>query len=166
MAFVSVGFQLSVTLIDTGGDSSVKTYDLRGADADEAATNAAAFLTDLQAATLCVVTRYSISTVFAQDALVLPTSAGARNSMQAVVSGYIADNPSKRASAVIPGPVADVFVATSGPNSDIVDVADATVTAFMDNFKAAGTVFISDGEDLDVNPGLVGYRRTTARRLA
>lgn len=166
MALTATGFELTVSLIDTGGEIANKTYGVRGADYDEATTNAAAFLTDLAAASLCVVTGYRLSTVFANDALVLPTSPAARNSMQALITVDIADNPLKHATIVIPGPVADVFVATSGPNSDVVDATQGEVTDLVDNFKAAGTVFISDGEDVDVNPNIHGIRRTVFRRLA
>lgn len=166
MALTAVGFELSVSLVDTGGEVSNKTYGVRGADYTEALANAAAFLVDLAAASLCVVTGYHLSTVFAEDAITLPTSAGARNSMQAVITVDIADNPLKHATIVIPGPVANVFVSTSGPNSDIVNAVHAIVTALVDNFKAAGSVFISDGEDVDVNPNIHGIRRTVFRRLA
>jgi hypothetical protein len=166
MAFVSDGFRLSVTLVDTGNDKSVKGYDLRAADMDEAIANAALFMTDLAAATLCAISGYSIAEVYTQDALTAPTSAGARNSMQAVITADIADNPLKHGTIVIPGPVADVFVAASGSNSDVVNAAHAVVTNLVDNFKALGTVFVSDGEDIDVNPNIKGVRRTVFRRLA
>ena len=167
MALTFTKWTLSVSLIDKGTDVTVKTYQVRGADYAEASTNAIDFLTDLQAATNCAITGYNLGGEFANDALAIPTLDSARNSMQALITVNIADDPLKHGQITIPGPVSAVFVDTSGPNSDIVDPGASVVTNLVDNFKAAGTVYISDGEDVDATaPGIKGIRRTMFRRLA
>lgn len=167
MALTFTAWKLTVSFIDKGGDITTKTYQIRGADYDEASTNAIALITDLTAASLSAITGYNLGGEFAQDALALPTLDGARNSMQAVITVDIADNPLKHGTITIPAPVSAVFVATSGPNSDVVDGTASVVTNLVDNFKAAGTAYISDGEDVDTtSPNIKGVRRTLFRRLA
>jgi hypothetical protein len=167
MALTFTGWKVTVSFIDKGGDITKKTYDVRGADYGEASTNVIALMTDLQAASLAAITGYNLGGEFAQDALALPTLDGARNSIQALITVDIADNPLKHGTITIPAPVSAVFVATSGPNSDIVNATAGVVTDLVDNFKADGTVFISDGEDVDTTaPNIKGIRRTLFRRLA
>jgi len=167
MALTAVGWQLSFTLIDTGNDLSTKTVELAGADYDEALANAVLYLADYAAASLAAITGYSVATVFAEDALTLPTSAGARNSIQAVITADIEGNPLKHGTIVVNAPVADVFVATSGSNSDVVNAAHAIVTNLVNNYKPANTAYISDGENIDNSaPNIRGYRRTVFRKLA
>lgn len=167
MARTFVGWKATVSFIDKGSDITKKTYDIRGADFDEASTNTIALVTDLAAASSCAISGYEVGGVFAEDALALPTLDSARNSMQAVITVDIADNPLKHGTITIPGPVSAVFVATSGANSDVVNAAAGVVTDLVDNFKAAGTAYISDGEDVDTtSPNIKGIRRTVFRRLA
>lgn len=167
MALTFTGWKLTVSMIDKGGEVTKKTYDVRGADYDEASANTIAFLVDLQAASLAAITGYNLGGEFAQDAIALPTLDGARNSIQALITVDIADNPLKHATITVPAPVSSVFVSTSGPNSDVVNASAGVVTDLVDNFKSAGTVYISDGEDVDTtSPNIKGIRRTLFRRLA
>lgn len=166
MAFVSLGFRASFTLIDVGNDPTVKTYELRAASAAVAQTAAEDILPILEAVTNSKVGTYTVSQVFAEDAFIPPVVAGARNSMQALISVAIASNPLKTADLSIPAPVAAVFESTTGPNSDIVDSEAAIVIAYVDMFKAAGLAYISDGETVAANSQTRGIRRTVKRRLA
>ena len=167
MAFVATGFRVTYTIIDKGSNITKKTLELRGADHDEAVTNAAAYRVALQNTMASVVLGYDVAQVFEEDTVVLPTGDTAINSMQAIMSGLIDGEPLKKATWTIPGPLPLVFVSTTaGANYDIVNPANSFVAALTNQYKATGSVFISDGEDLDANPDVVGVRRTVKRRLA
>lgn len=167
MAFVSVGFEATFSILDKGSNVSKKTVRLRGADFDEALANAQAYRVALQNTMASVITGFHVGEVYADDALVLPTGDTAINSMQAIISGLIDGDPLKRATFVINGPLPLVFNSTTaGENYDIVNPANAFVLALINQYKATGSVFISDGESLDPTPDARGVRRTVKRRLA
>lgn len=167
MAFVSTGFEVTITIIDKGSNITTKTLGVRGADFDEATTNALAYRVALTNVMASVITGFRVSEVYAEDTLVLPTGDTAINSMQAILSGLIEGDPLKRATWTIPGPLPLVFNSTTaGENYDIVNPANSFVLALTNQYKAAGSVFISDGEDLAASPDVRGVRRTTKRRLA
>lgn len=70
--------------------------------------------------------------------------------------------PLKKATFSLPAPAAAVFLDTSGPNEDVVDINDIGIQALALWLQTYGTV--SDGE---VPEGLLsGYRRSRGRRLA
>lgn len=167
MAFVQTGWRATYTIIDKGSNITKKTLELRAADAAAAATAAGAYRVALQNVMASVVVGYDVAAVFADDALVLPTGDTAINSMQAIISGLIDGDPLKRATFTIPGPLPLVFVSTTaGENYDVVNTANTFVDALIDQYKAAGSVYISDGEDLAEPADARGVRRTVKRRLA
>jgi len=156
MALVSVGFQATVTLVDTGGNESNKQYEVRGATFADAATNVLALLTDIALVSDAIVKGYRVSQVFANDAFAYPADAEIEN--QALIIVRLATNPTKTASVLIPAPKDTLFVGASGPTYNVVDMADANVLGYIGNFLAAGTCFISDGEDMAVDGGISGHR--------
>lgn len=167
MAFVQTGWQATFQIIDKGSNVSSRTVEIRGADYDAALANAQAYRVALQNVMASVIMGFHIGAIYADDALVLPTGDTAINSMQALLSGLIAGDPLKRASWTIPGPLPLVFNSTTaGENYDIVNPANAFVLALTNQYKAAGSAYISDGEDLDDAPDVRGARRTVKRRMA
>lgn len=167
MAFVQVGWRATYTILDKGSNVTKKTLELRGADFDEASTNAAAYRVALTNVMASVVLGFDVAAVFEEDTVVLPTGDTAINSMQAIQSGLIEGEPLKRATWTIPGPLPLVFVSTTaGENYDIVNNANSFVIALTNQYKSTGSVFISDGEDLATVPDARGVRRTVKRRLA
>lgn len=166
MALTAVGFEVEVSLLDSGNDVTKKTYQLRGATIADAVTNAGTFVAALVATSDAKVASYRVAQVWAEDALTAFANDTVRNSNQAVITVSIADNPLKKATIVIPAPKNAVFTAASGEGSDIVLPTAAIVLGLVDQFKSTGSVFISDGEDVDAVPNIKGVRRTVYRRLA
>lgn len=166
MALTHQKFVLEVTFRDSGDDLTMKSYELRGADLAAATANAATLLGALVAASDSKVSSYRIADVFAEDAWAAYAGDTVRNSVQAVITVDIADAPNKKATIVVPGPKNALFTAVTGAGSDVVSPVAALVTGLVDQFKAAGTAYISDGESVDAVPNIKGIRRTVFRRLA
>lgn len=166
MALVSTGFQLEVSLLDSGNDVTRKTYQLRGADFAAATANAATMIGALSAASDAKLIGYRVAEVFAEDAIAAFADDKVRNSNQAVITVTIANNPLKKGTIVVPAPKNALFTSVSGEGSDVIQANAALVTGLVGQFKATGSVFISDGEDVDDVPNIRGVRRTVYRRLA
>lgn len=165
MALVSTGYELHVQLIDRGANTTSKTYQIStSADFDAAATKAATILAELASVSALVVTGYRLAEVYTEDALTIPSSADAQAEVNAQIVGYIDNLGSKKAIIEIPGPIAAaVWVATSGANSNVVDVGDADVLAYFGLFAVGGPAYVSDGESFATN-GIINGLRVTKRR--
>lgn len=148
MALVTDGFELSVGLIDNGRKAISKVFKLRAADAAAAATAAGEVLSDLNGVTDLAITGYRLTEVFIEDALTVPTALNAQAENIARVSIQLATSPLKKATIDIPGPADTLFAGAAGTAGyDVVDINDALLQAWTANYRASGTVFISDGED-------------------
>lgn len=162
MALVHAKFVLNVKFIDVGRKQTSKEYQLVAADADEAATAAAALLSDIAGVTNLEILGYSINDVFVEDAVTIPTivSATRKNILRLVVQ--LADRPLDTAVLEIPGPLDTLFVGAPGTtNYNVVDITDALLLAYTDNFRdgATPTASISDGEFMANTGGHIrGFR--------
>lgn len=165
MAIVSAGWQGTIDLIDGLGKVTQQTRRLRADDYTEAAAAISAYMDSLVAVTDCIVVGYSVGEIFTENALGALPAVTVLNSVQAVISAAILDQPTKFASTAIPGPKLTIFNGTSGKNAAIVDVNDPLVTAFLTEFTEAGSVYISDGESLDPVFNASGERVSKYRRL-
>jgi hypothetical protein len=167
MAYGVDKWEISLESLDKGGNLSIKTYELQATTDAEAATAATAFVTAYATMTECFIPTYKVSKVISDPLIVgVPASDLAMNSVQAVVSGSLAVSALKRATFVVNGPKAAVFVATSGPNRNVVNVAADPTASFIGEFKGGGSVYISDHELFALDPNPKGIRRTSFRRLA
>jgi len=162
MAFVSKGWVLTVTLIDRGLNQTTKTYQLTSADAAAAATDAAAVMAALAGVSAAAQAKYSLGEVFEDDAVVLPpSSADAQIEVVASITTFIDNEGSKKANYGIPAPiVANVFLSTSGANSNIVNTSSAQIIAYHGIFGVGGEATLSDGEVAGV---IISGVRTTKR---
>lgn len=143
MALVSGGFFLTVTLQDSGLNTTTKEWELRGADIAAATTNAASFLTSLNAVTDANVVRYSISSRFYENAPSTPSS----GQIEELAIVAVRTSGGNGATIEIPSPVAALFLDTTGANSNVVDTTATVLGDYYAEFLASGgTVFISDGE--------------------
>jgi hypothetical protein len=161
MALVSNGFWLVVTLRDNGGNETTKTYQMVAADADTAATDAAAVLTALNAVTDAVVVSYFAYERFIEAAFSYPGD-GVQVENLALLDFDLVDHPEKTATVTIPAPNIGIFVASSGSGANIVDTSDAALVTFRDLFRTGGKLLISDGE---VAESLVRGRRIHRKSL-
>lgn len=115
-------------------------------DETGAAAAITAFLTDLAGVSAGVVKSYSLTVTSVEDAYNRPTSDDAEWRDTAQVVTDIEDQPLKAATIRIPMPLIGIMRGTAGELMDEVDVADAALIAYVDNFRAAGKFTVSDGE--------------------
>lgn len=151
MALTLDRFELQVTLFAFDDDgtqvSRKKTYEINAVGADaaaqrlDAASKAAAFLTDLQAVTGAGVGSYRLSEVQEDPAISVPTD---NLYKEAVIVFALNETGSKKATHTVPAPAA-VLLSSDGRS---VDVGSTESQAFFDNFKDAGGIRISDGESV------------------
>lgn len=168
MALVKQGWYLEVQLIDKGGNTTTRRYQLAIDDvADDISglvTAQNAMLVALQGATQCVIKQYSLNRFSINDALTLPTGDGAEVEKHALITAPIHGVPNKSATIDIPAPENAMFIGTSGPGWNVVDPTSALLLAYLDQFTdPSGSFYLSDGEQID-QVNLRG-RRTSSHSL-
>lgn len=151
------GYFLSVTLIDTQGDSSTKRFAMTSADNLTAVADAATILSALNGVTDSVVQSYSLQQIFDEDAFAYPT--GADNSVKAVITYQLA-NKAQKGTEAIPAPSNDIFEQPSGVGNNIVDLVDPAVVAYVSMYQSGGECFLSDG---DLSDFAIRGKRSTRR---
>lgn len=159
MALASVGWYLSVVLADNGGNKSTLRYDLTAADAATAATDASTIMTELGPVTDAAIVGYSLGERFEEDTTFY--GSGEIENI-ASISARIDSADQKWATIKIPAPAAGIFKAASGPDYNLVDVADADLVAYLNLFATGNEALLSDGEAL-VSPGTAG--NVTGKRI-
>lgn len=153
----------TIQFVDKGGNFSTRSYRHRqldtSGDISALITAQSGLVAALQAVSDCSVKQVTLSRVQTNDANpLLPTADTAEVEMQALITARITGHPNKSASLSIPGPKNGIFVASSGKNYNIVDMADADVITFMSLFAGTTPDFlVSDGETI-VNSGAAGKR--------
>jgi len=155
MALVSTGFELVVTLADTGDNRTTRTYDLVEAAYADAAADGAALVALLAAITDATVVGYGLKQKFLENAFALPGNAEVEN--QAFFAGKINGDPTDSATLSVPAPSNAIMTAASGPGYNIVDMGNTDVQAFVAVFDTGGTAQLSDGETWD--PATVSGKR-------
>lgn len=154
MALVSTGFVGSVTLQDEEGSRATLQYDLTAVTNAAALTDMLDIVTRLAAITDCAISGYSVSEVFAEDALTLPD--GIEVEKRAVISAKLAGTlPQEYVNIVIPGPSGGIFIAATGPDAKRVDPADTDLRAYLATFVSGGEATISGGQVI-VDPTAAG----------
>lgn len=160
MAVVKKGYFLSITLQDSGFNSTTIERELRGSDFATASTNATAYMTALATVTDAKVARYSISERWYDNAFSAPVAGEVEE--LGIVS--IRTTGGNNAIVEVPAPKAGVFVGTSGTDKNIVNLASGSIMeTFLDEYEAVGgSVFVSDGEAMAV--AISGQRGTKKSR--
>jgi len=160
MAWVTDGWWITLELVDAGNNKTTRSYQLQATTDAEAATAAAAFLDIFEAVCAAGTRRYEIHKRFVNDAFALP-AAGVQIEGNALIIMTDSVDPSKKHRTWIPAPETDVFLATTGDNANVVDIAHADVVAFVGAFHGGEQVYISDKELVQGLP--VSGRRVTKR---
>lgn len=145
MPLVTTGFKLSVILVDTGGNTSTKVFDLQAATYAAAVTDAATIIAALNPITTAAIRSYSIAEKFEEDAFTFPTAAEIENQAEIVVR---LATMNKYATIYVPSPIASIFVSPNGDGYNIVDGTDALVAAYLALFNAGAEAYLSDGETI------------------
>lgn len=169
MALALSKFELVVAYIGARDVERTKTFGIRTEGVDIAAkrTNAIAakvtILSALEAASDIFVqnTRF-IEVDFDADAV--PSSGLGNPYEEIVITVGLDAGGGKKATVSIPAPTDTLFVGDSG-NTDDVDTADATLLAFIAEFKNDGTKLgtVSDGEQFEDPPNIYSARLRSIR---
>jgi len=168
MALVELYWDLVVDLIDRGGNTTTRTYRLTNTDdagdMDAVLASVTDILDRLADVSLLVVSGYSVNKRFIENALSLPTDAGAEVEAHAEITWPIYQHPEKSGTIDIPGPKVAVFQGTTGDPYNQVDFGAAEVLAYVGIWTFAGDLaLISDGEQLANSIGSGSGRRTHSR---
>lgn len=149
MAFVSQGWFLDTTWIDTGGNTTQRRFALTATDT---AGDIAAVIADVQtivaayiAASNAVLVKQVVGQVNVEDTVTLPAGdVNVEENLQ--VSAKIFGTPNKSAVFEIPAPKDTLFVAPTGPGHNLADFADPLLGAIVNLYKNGAQVTVSDGE--------------------
>jgi len=144
MALVSGGYELSVVLKDTGGNTTNMKYDLTAVTAAAAETDALAIIAVLNPITDATIVGYRVSHKFVEDDFSYPAAAEVEK--KASIVSLIDGESVKTCNVKIPAPNVGIFMGTSGEAFNIVDVADVALGSYLAVFQTAGEATISDGE--------------------
>lgn len=161
MPLVSDGFDLIVKLADTGGKTFPMPYQLVAADYAAATAAATTIIGRLNALTDMVVSGYSLSERFIEDALAFPTAPPVEGENKARLVLQIYDQPTKKVTVHIPGAIGLLYQAISGPGWDSVDLSYPPLAAYLTTWHPGGLATISDGENVALTPnnGLLSGKR-------
>lgn len=163
MAWQSLGYVLRVRLVDAGNNEVAKTYVMTAALHADALTEALVIIDALEAVCALGTKTYAINEEFYNDAFALPP-AGVQAEARAVLIGTDGTLPNKQHRTEIPGPETDVFLATQGEGANIVDIAHQDVLDYWNLFDATGEATLSDGESVETDGIIKGYRRTVGKK--
>jgi len=161
MAYVLAWYKSVFTFADKGGNETTREHRLR--ESDDAGDISALItaqndlLADYVAISDAVIKSVNLSRVTINDAFALPSVGEVENNAHLLYT--ITAHPNKSAFFDVPAPKDGAFVGAPGTKQyNVVDMADALVTNFADNF--AGTTpnyLVSDGETIVAGSG-VGKR--------
>lgn len=148
MAFVGSYFGATYSFVDSGANQVTREYNMKPevATYDDAAAAAVAMQPIVDALSGATMPKFRVWRDYVNNAFVLPGDAGVQVENQASLTYLLQAVGSKKANLNIPAPVIGIFVGSSGPNSNVIDVDDLAVIAFSDQFLAAGNFRLSDGE--------------------
>jgi len=144
MAIVLSHRNLTVDLVDTGGNKTTRSFRLTAADDATMGTDVTAILAALDAVTDANVTAYSFGEVWVEQSLALPAAAEVENQLQLTLP--IFQKPNKSGTVTIPAPTVGIMVGTSGQGFNQPDFADAALIAYINLFTTGGKATLSDGE--------------------
>lgn len=148
MAYISAGFFVEVTVIDSSQVKSTLEYQMTGANYAAVVADIPAVVAALLGVTVSTISGYHLLEKFYNDGFAVP-STGRSNKEKAVVSAYIDGDPTKTAVFSIPNPEDTVFSGAPGTtNFNVVDLADGALVAYAALFQAGNECNISDGETI------------------
>jgi hypothetical protein len=155
MSLASIGYFANVVVVDSGGNKSTLRYKLTEAAVPaDAIADAATIVAALNAVTDGVVLSYTVGEAFEEDSSFFAAE-GVQVENVALITAKIDNAELKYTTLKIPAPNIGIFVAATGPNSNVVDAADSTLQTYLACFATSGIATVSDGEALE-SPGTAG----------
>lgn len=132
MALVSDGYFMSVQVTDASGVNKASlSYDVEGADLATALTNAQTIVSDLDAITDGVIVGYRLGEKYIEDTL---ENAPAGTQIENMASITVVLEDGAKHTLRIPAAAAAIFRDTVGEESNEVDLTNADLLAFLNNF--------------------------------
>lgn len=153
MTLQLTGWKATVKVVDEAGNMARLYPDVQGADYATALTNLQSFITELDPLTDGLIIGYDLASVYQEDTSLYGASGSEVENIAEIVCPL--ETAGKYHTFRIPAPSIGIFVDTSGPDKNVVDVTDADVLAFVSlhtNKTGYGTpgadaiVLVSDGE--------------------
>jgi len=135
---------LTVEFVDTGGNTTTRSYRLTSADDATMVTDTATILAAIANVTDATVKGYSFGQVWAEQSLALPAAAEVENQLQLTLP--IFQKPNKSGTLTIPSPKVGIMQNTSGQGFNLPDFTDAALQAYINLFTTGGEATLSDGE--------------------
>ena len=167
MAVVSEGFEITLTVADTGDNRSTLTYPCDPAvvvDYAEAVLAKTALIAAYEGVSDAEIVGATIKEVYYENAIVLPASAQVE--MKASITLQIFGQ-NKKANIKIPAPKATLFNGASGAAFNQIDVTDPALIIYVGKYwTGTGLFYISDGEKVaTASPanGIVVGKRINAK---
>lgn len=151
------GWFLTITVQDRNMDYVTLTFELRATNAVEAEAERTAIFTAFDDVSQAVIVGYGLNQRFVNDSIGVP--AAGEVEVKARVSYQLKDT-FKKGTFDIPAPKETIFLALTGKQNKVLDVADAAVMAYADLFRAAGSAYIGNGGSLEY---LLEGRKVTSR---
>jgi len=151
------GWFLTMTVQDRNMDYVTLTYELRATNEIEAEAERTAIFAAFDDVSLAVIVGYGLSQRFVNDSIGIP--AAGEVEVKARLSYQLKDSFHK-GTFDIPAPKETIFLALTGKQNKVVDVANADVIAYADMFRAAGSAYIGNGGSLEY---LLEGRKVTSR---
>lgn len=159
MALAGFRWEMTVTYADSGNNYAPRTYSAdyaTFADFDAFLSGSTALLTQIELLTDCEVVKVERKLVEFEESITLPTNVQVEN--QGFFSGKVDGDPTQSATLSLPALKNTFYVATTGKGNNVVNVSNATVAAFLNQFDPAGNWTISDGQHWD-STTVAGRRR-------
>jgi len=153
MAF-SLDARASVTLslVDFGLNATTRTIEMTMTPATDTVQDvvdrAMSLWATMDPLTLAACTNVAVTINNRERALVVPAAGNVEENAE--ISMVITGQPNKRATFAIPAPASALFVASTGPNANVVDTANASLGVLHSLFQTGNEFYLSDGEQVAV----------------
>lgn len=167
MAFAFDRYVLTVTMSDEGYNSATKAFFLSSATVADSITEAADVLAELVPLTAAKVDHYTLGIHYADGAAAAAVAERHVEDRASIILRLVTDANHKQEfqTIEIPAPAPELFMASTGPGKNIVDVTNADLLAFVALYQAAGPLTIGDGQKVvATDPILSGKRIHRASR--
>lgn len=170
MGLVLTGYDATYTLIDSGGNTTVKIVHLTTIVPADAVTDEALVRAALLALTDGVITKYSLAAVYDENAVALPATAEIETKLSMTLR--LANKGDQKSNMAIPAPKIGLFQGTTGPAKNVVNYSNAALSTWLDLFReTTGKASFSDGDFVQgaaagtpINGLVKGIRTTVASR--
>lgn len=155
MAFVVLRYETKVTLVDSKGKRTTRSFQMNSANIQTAETQALSIIQRLGIISKCAIESYYVGKVFTNNTFSLPVGADVEN--QLTISAPIFGNAKKRADISIPAPDASNFQSPTGLSYNKPKFDATYLDLFLTMFTTGQQCLIGDGENI-VKTDLKGRR--------